>query len=175
MKKTYQNSAITYNDGNNSFTREFNEQIRECGAVAFNHSTGTYQYIQKFQEIEFINEIMPWYFTIRKSRLPRGLEIEMTYQFDPDAWLDDAEVTSLWKQAQEEGLPVYDYGKDGEIRLKRIAPLTAKPTKHTVWFLDKEGKEFVLSHDKLLILPMIKYLDIARELIRNHSTEPFEE
>ncbi len=174
MRALYKNQPVDYNEGNTEFVKEFNDQIRHTGAVVYNYRDNTYQFIRRFEEIAFINELYPWYFMVRPSRLPRGIDIEMAYDFDPEAYKDDENIMALWEQAVEEGQPVYEYFEDGEIYEKEIIPLTNAPTKHTVWILNEDGRDFFDDQDSLMILPMIKYLPIAKEAIRNYTVEPFE-
>ena len=175
MRALYKNQPVDYNEGKTEFVKEFNQQIKDYGAIAYNHNTNTYQFIQKFEEIEFINEIYPWYFMVKPSILPNGIDIQMAYEFDPEAYTDDPEITSLWQQAVAEGQSIYDYDEEGQIFEKDLIPLTAQPTKHTVWILNEEGYKYLTQYDKLLLLPMIKYLDIAKDVIKNHTIKPFEE
>ena len=174
MRTLYKDQIVDYNDGNTEFVKEFNDQIHCYGAIVYNYRDNTYQYVKRFEDISFINELYPWYFSVRPSRLPKGIDIEMTYEFDPDAYKDDEKITALWKEAEEEGQPFFDYSEDGEIFEKEIIPLSASPTKHTIWILDCEGRDFMEDQDTLCLMPVIKYLPIAKEVIRDHTAEPFE-
>ena len=175
MRALYQNQIVDYNDGNTEFVKEFNDQIASFGAIAYNHTTNTYQYIRKFQETEFINEILPWYFYCRPSILPNGIDVEMVYEFDPKNFEDEPEILALWQEAIEEGQPQYDYDEDGEIYTKDWLKMTNDPTRHTLWIISREGKDLIDQQDQLMIYPMIKNLNIAKEIIRNHTIKPFEE
>ena len=174
MRALYKDQLVDYNEGNTEFVKEFNKQIRENGAVVYNHATNTYQHIHKFEDINFINEFMPDFFKVRESKVPNGMEIEMHYEFKPEDYADDAEIQAIWLQVQQEGLPLYDYDEEGELFFKDFIEISTAPSKHTIWILDEKGMDLLGGYDALLIVPAIKYLHIARELINNHSVNPFE-
>ena len=174
MRKLYENQIIDYNEGDTEFVHEFNEQILEGGAIVYNHDYNSYQYITTFEQIDFKNEILPDYFKVTTSKLPNGMEILMHYEFHPEDE-EDEEVLSVWKELQQTELPTYAYEEDGEVYSNGYVKLDTKPSKHTIWLLNKSGQEYIYEQDMLLVQPIIKYMNIVQEVLRKHTVKPFEE
>jgi len=173
MRTLYENQIIDYNDGYTEFVEEFNNEIAEYGAIVYNHENNSYQFITKFEQIDFKMEIGPYFFKIKQSKLPNGMEVIMSYEFDPSIE-EDEEVLDIWKEIQNEKIPYFDYYEEGELYLSKEIVYTADPTVHTIWILTKDGYDFVLNHDMLVIQPIIKYFQIIQELLRNHTKTIFD-
>jgi len=174
MKALYENQIIDYNDGYTEFVEEFNAEVAKYGAVVYNHENNSYQFIAKFEQIAFKQEIGPFYFKAKNSKLPNGIDIVMSYEFDPEVE-DDDEVLAMWKDLVEEEIPYYDYNEDdGELYQSKGIKYNAEPSIHTIWMLNQNGYDFVMSHDMLLVQPVIKFVKIAKELILNHTTAVFD-
>jgi hypothetical protein len=173
MRELYENQIIDYNDGYTEFVSEFDEEIAENGAIVYNHENNSYQFITRFDQIDFKQEIGPYYFKVKKSKLPNGMDIIMSYEFDPSGE-EDEEVLAVWKEIQSEKIPYFDYHDEGELYQSKEINYSADPTVHTIWILTKNGYDFILNHDMLVIQPIIKYFQIVQELLRNHTTTIFD-
>ena len=173
MRKLYENQIIDYNDGYTEFVNEFDEEVADYGAIVYNHEDNSYQFVTRFEQINFKQEIGPYYFKVKQSNLPNGMDIIMSYEFDPTIE-ENEEVLDVWKEIQSEKLPYFDYYEEGELYLSKEINYTAEPTVHTIWLLTKDGYDFVLNHDMLVIQPIIKYFQIVQELLGNHTTSAFD-
>ena len=174
MRKLYDNQIIDYNEGQTEFVEEFNQQIETYGAIVYNHEYNSYQYITKFEQIDFKNEILPDYFKASTSKLPNGIDILMHYEFRPEEE-DDEEVLSVWEELSQMELPTYAYDDDGEVYANGYIKMNTKASQHTIWILNKEGQEYLYQQDMLLVQPIIKYMSIVQEVLRKHTIKPFEE
>jgi len=46
------------------------------------------------------------------------------------------------------------------------------PSRHTVWFLKPESRDYILDCDLLMLTPLIKNIAIARKLIQEYAVHP---
>ncbi|MCF0110701.1 MAG: hypothetical protein HUJ58_02290 [Erysipelotrichaceae bacterium] len=174
MRKLYDGQIVDYNDGHTEFVREFDHEVENSGAIVYNYESNTYQWIREFEQIGFKNDLLPYYFKVNASKLPKGIDILMKYEFNPDEETDE-EILGYWEEAKEEEYPYFDYDDEGEIYEKSYYTITAQPSKHTIWILDDGALEYLIGNDPILLLPVIKNMSIVRELIQNHTVNPWYE
>jgi len=175
MEDLYIGKIVDITDPYCEFVAEFNKEIKKYGAIAYNYDTNSYQFIRKFSHIDVKREIFPDFLKIEKTNaLLNGMEITVHYEFDPETE-EDPENLDIWeKDISTIELPVFKYDDDGEIAVDKYNKFTTTPTKHVIWFLSKESSDCILDTDILLLTPVIKNLEIARELIKKYGINPFD-
>ena len=174
MNRQYLNKIVDYSDNENSFIKEFNKEIQEYGAIVYNHETNSYQFIKEFNHIDFKHDLLPFYFMM--SEAPKNFNavlMTMSYEFDPDEE-EDEENLQIWEQLKESELAMLDYDEDGDVKVKSYFKLNTDETKHTIWFLNKEGYQELLKNDILLITPIIKNIKIAQKMIKEYCINPLD-
>ena len=174
MNRKYCNKIIDYTDEDNSFIQEFNREISDYGAIVYNHETNSYQFIKEFDHIDFKHDLLPFYFMITEA--PHNLNsivMTMSYEFDPDQE-EDEENLQIWEELKETELAMLDYDEDGDVKVKSYFKLNPNETKHTIWFLNKEGYQELFKNDLLLITPIIKNIKISQKLIKEYGINPLE-
>lgn len=173
MRKLYDEQIVDYNDGHTEFVEEFNREIQPAGAIVYNHESHSYQWIRRFEDIEFKHELLPYYFKVKHSSLPNGMDLTMSYEFDPKTE-EDEEILSLWKEASAITYPIFDYDEEGDIYETDVLPISAEPTRHTVWLLNESALSILESYDMLMLYPIIKTMTIIRTVLQQHTHAPFD-
>ena len=174
MRNLYLGNIVDITDPDCEFIREFDSEIRKYGALVYNHENNAYQFIKKFEQIDYKKELLPDFMKVENSDpLLKALNLTIHYEFDPETE-EDEENLEIWQELSQVDLPVFDYDDDGEIKLSSEVKLYPSPSKFTVWFLNKDSYEYILDQDLLMIAPVIKNINIARKLIRDFGVHPFE-
>jgi hypothetical protein len=106
--------------------------------------------------------------------LLNGLNLTIHYEFDPETEEDEENLDIWFNDISQIELPVYNYDKDGDIYLEKSVPIDTSVSKHTLWYLNKDSYEYILDVDLLMLTPVIKNINIARDLIKNYTVHPFD-
>ncbi|MBO4217938.1 MAG: hypothetical protein J5887_00305 [Erysipelotrichaceae bacterium] len=175
MRDLYLNKIVDLTDPQCEFISEFNREIKKYGAIVYNYESNSYQFIRNFQHIDCKKEILPDFMRVENANaLLNGLQLTIHYEFDPEEE-EDQENLEIWnEEISRIELPVFCYQEDGEIDIDRYIPYTTEVTRHVVWFLSKESYDFILDCDLLMLTPVIKNINVARQLIRNYGIYPFQ-
>lgn len=175
MRDVYLGNIVDITDPNCEFITEFDKETRKYGAIVYNYEQNSYQYVRAFNHINCKKEVLPDFVKVENTDpLLKGLNITIHYEFDPETE-EDEENLEIWNEdISTIELPYYGYDEDGEIYEEKYIPISITPSKHTVWFLSEKSYEYILDTDLLMLTPIIKNINIARELIRNYAVHPFE-
>ncbi len=175
MRDLYRNMIVDLTDPKCEFVAEFNKEINKYGAIVFNNDSNSYQFIRRFDHIDYKKEILPDLLKVETTdSLLDALQLTIHYEFDPENEDEDEENLEIWnEEISKIELPVFQYDEEGEIELAHYNPIDCKPSKHIVWFLKKESFDFIMDTDLLLLTPVIKDLNIAKELIKKYGCHPF--
>ncbi len=108
------------------------------------------------------------------NALQNDLQLTIHYEFDPEEE-EDEENLEIWNEdISQIELPVFCYQEDGEIDIEKYIPYNTDVSRHVVWFLKKESYDFILDCDLLMLTPVIKNINVARQLITNYGVHPFQ-
>lgn len=175
MRDVYLGNIVDITDPNCEFIKEFNQEIKKYGAIVYSYEQNCYQYIRSFSHINCKKEVLPDFIRVEKTDpLLKGLSITIHYEFDPESE-EDPENLAIWnEEISQIELPYYNYDEQGELFEEKFLPFTTNESKYTIWFLTKASFDYILDIDLLLLTPIIKNLNIARELIRQFTVHPFE-
>ncbi|MGI6607453.1 MAG: hypothetical protein ACOX1F_00535 [Erysipelotrichaceae bacterium] len=175
MEKLYLNMIVDMTDTNCEFIKTINREIKNYGAIVYNHQSNSYQFIRKFSHIDYKNEIIPDFIKVENSdALLNGLNLTIHYEFNPETE-EDEENLDIWiNDISQIKLPVYSYDEEGDIYLENYTPIDTSVSRHTLWYLNKDSYDYILDTDLLMLTPIIKNINIARELIKKYSIHPFD-
>ncbi|MCR5067944.1 MAG: hypothetical protein K6A14_07785 [Erysipelotrichaceae bacterium] len=175
MRDIYLNKIVDLTDPQCEFISEFNREIKKYGAIVYNYDSNSYQFIRNFGHIDCKKEILPDFMRVENANaLLNGLQLTIHYEFDPEEE-EDEENLAIWnEEISQIELPVFCYGEDGEIDIEKYVPYNTEVSKHVVWFLNKDSYDFILDCDLLMLTPVIKNINVARELIKNYGVHPFQ-
>ena len=175
MEKLYLNMIVDMTDTNCEFIKTIDKEINNYGAVVYNHQSNSYQFIRKFKHIDYKAEILPDFIKVENSdALLNGLNLTIHYEFDPETEEDEENLDIWYKDISQIKLPVFNYDDEGEIYLEQSIPIDTSISKHTLWYLSKDSYDYILDTDLLMLTPVIKNINIARDLIKNYSIHPFD-
>ena len=151
MRNVYLNNIVDISDPDCEFIREFDREIQKYGALVYSHETNAYQFIKKFEQIDYKKELLPDFMKVENSDpLLKALNLTIHYEFDPETE-EDEENLEIWQQLSQIDIPVFDYDDDGEIRLASEIKLYPSESKFTVWFLNRDSYEYILDQDLLMM------------------------
>ncbi len=173
MRDLYLNKIVDLTDPQCEFIEEFNREIRKYGAIVYNYDSNSYQFIRNFDHIDCKKEILPDFMRVESANaMLNGMQLTIHYEFDPEEE-EDEENLEIWNEdISKIELPVFCYQEDGEIDIEKYVPYNTSVSKHVVWFLKKESYDFILDCDLLMLTPVIKNINVARELIRKYGVHP---
>ncbi len=175
MEKLYLNMIVDMADPNCQFIKTIDQEIENYGAIVYNHQSNSYQFIRKFKHIDYKAEILPDFIKVENTdALLNGLNLTIHYEFDPETEEDEENLDIWYNDISLIQLPVYAYDEDGDIYLDNYVPIDTSVSKHTLWYLSKDSYNYILDTDLLMLTPIIKNINIARELIRKYSVHPFD-
>ncbi|HQB31757.1 MAG TPA: hypothetical protein PLI19_00360 [Erysipelotrichaceae bacterium] len=175
MEKFYLNMIVDMTDPKCEFIDTVNKEIKNYGAVVYNYQSNSYQFIRRFSHIDYKSEILPDFIKVENSdALLNGLNLTIHYEFDPETEEDEENLDIWFNDISQIELPVYNYDKDGDIYLEKSVPIDTSVSKHTLWYLNKDSYEYILDVDLLMLTPVIKNINIARDLIKNYTVHPFD-
>lgn len=175
MRDIYLGNIVDITDPNCEFIKEFDKEIRKYGAIVYNYESNSYQYIRSFNHIDCKKEVLPDFIKIENTDpLLKGLNVTIHYEFDPENEEDEENLTIWREDISTIELPYYSYDEDGEVYEDKYIPMSTTPSKHTVWFLSEKSYDYILDTDLLMLSPIIKNINIARELIKKYAVHPFE-
>ena len=174
MRDIYLNQIVDITDPKCEFINEFNKEIRKYGALVYNHASNCYQFIKRFEQMDYKIEVLPDLMRVENSdALLNALNLTIHYEFDPETE-EDEENLAIWnEEISQIELPIFAYDEDGEVYDDKYVEMNVETTKHTVWFLNKESFDYIQNIDLLMITPIIKNINIARELIKKYAVHPF--
>jgi len=175
MRNVYLGNIVDITDPSCEFVAEFDKEIRKYGAIVYNYESNSYQYIRAFNHINCKKEVLPDFVKVENADpLLKGLNITIHYEFDPETE-EDEENLEIWNEdISNIELPYYGYDEDGDIYEDKYTKMSVTPSKHTIWFLNEKSYDYILDTDLLMLTPIIKNINIARELIRSYAVHPFE-
>ena len=174
MRKLYLDKIVDITDPESEFIRDFNSEIRKYGALVYNHENNTYQYIKSFDHIDYKKELLPDFIKVENSTpLLKAMTVTVHYDFDPETE-EDEENLEIWEELKQIEIPVFEYDDDGEINVASYINLSPASSTHTIWFLKESSRDYIYDQDLLMISPMIKNINIARTLIKDHCVHPME-
>ncbi|NLZ76277.1 MAG: hypothetical protein GX914_07215 [Erysipelotrichia bacterium] len=175
MEKMYLNMLVDITDPKCDFINTINKEIENYGAIVYNYQSNSYQFIRKFSHIDYKTEVLPDLIKVENSdALLNGLNLSIHYEFDPETEEDEENLDIWYNDISQIELPVYNYDDDGDIYLEKYVPIDTSISKHTLWYLNKDSYDYILDLDLLMLTPVIKNINIARELIKKYSVHPFE-
>lgn len=175
MEKFYLNMIVDMTDPKCEFIDTVNKEIKNYGAVVYNYQSNSYQFIRRFSHIDYKSEILPDFIKVENSdALLNGLNLTIHYEFDPETEEDEENLDIWFNDISQIEPPVYNYDKDGDIYLEKSVPIDTSVSKHTLWYLNKDSYEYILDVDLLMLTPVIKNINIARDLIKNYTVHPFD-
>ncbi len=175
MRNVYKDMIVDIGDSKCEFIEEFNKEIKKNGAIVYNFESNSYQFIRKFEHIDVKKEVLPDFIKIEDTNpLLKGLNITVHYEFDPETE-EDKENLEIWENdISTIDLPYYNYDEDGEYYVEKTFKMNTKTSQHTVWFLKDGSFDYIADKDLLMFTPIIKNINIARDLIKSYAVHPFE-
>ncbi len=175
MEKIYLNMIVDMTNPKCDFINTVDKEIKNYGAIVYNYQSNSYQFIRKFSHIDYKAEVLPDFIKIENSdALLNGLNLSIHYEFDPETEEDEENLDIWYNDISQIELPVYNYDDDGDIYLEKYLPIDTSVSKHTLWYLSKDSYDYILDIDLLMLTPVIKNINIARELIKKYCVHPFE-
>ena len=178
MRDIFLNQIVDMTDPNCEFVKEFDHDINKYGAIVYNHESNSYQFIRRFAHIDFKREILPDLIRVENANaMLDAMTVTVHYEFDPEAEPEtelDRENLDIWNtEISQIELPVLRYDDDGEYVIDKYIRINTENSKHTIWFLKKDSYNYILDTDLLMLTPIIKNINIARDLIKNYGINPF--
>ncbi len=175
MEKLYLNMIVDMTDKNCEFINTIDKEIKNYGAIVYNHQSNSYQFIRQFKHIDYKSEILPDFIKVENSdALLNGLNLSIHYEFDPETEEDEENLDIWYNDISQIELPVYSYDDEGDIFVDEYFPIDTSISKHTLWYLSKDSYNYIMDIDLLMLTPVIKNINIARELIKKYSIHPFD-
>ncbi len=174
MRDLYLNMIVDISDPHCEFIKEMNDEIKETGALVYNHEYNSYQIISCFDDIDYKKEVLPELMKVQDAgKLLKALTLTINYGFDPESETD-AENLQIWRELSQTELAVLKYDEDdGEVMVDHYIYLNTNNTKHTLWFLKPQAQDYIHSMDSLLTQPIIKNISIVQTLIKEYAIHPF--
>ena len=175
MEKLYLNMIVDMSDTNCEFIKTIDKEIENYGAIVYNHQSNSYQFIRKFRHIDYKSEILPDFIKVENSdALLNGLNLTIHYEFDPETEEDEENLDIWYNEISQIELPIYSYDDEGDIYVEKYIKIDTSTSKHTLWYLSQDSYDYIMDIDLLMITPIIKNINIARELIKNYTVHPFD-
>ena len=105
MRNVYLNNIVDISDPDCEFIREFDREIQKYGALVYSHETNAYQFIKKFEQIDYKKELLPDFMKVENSDpLLKALNLTIHYEFDPETEEDEENLDPDAGKSQQQVL-----------------------------------------------------------------------
>lgn len=176
MNRNYIGQFADYEE-EEEWYRELDSLLHGWGGLVYNSDYNSFQFIRRLEDINIKKEMIPSHVLIKEldSRHSdiNGLELEVHYEFDPETE-EDPNQLKIYRELCSAQIPSYDYDEEGELIISKESGMDHTPSKHLIWLLDEEAREWLENQDMLMIMPIFKQRQLAEKLFQLGVMNPFD-